>query len=39
MVELVRDAGVVRRVGDVFCTVDAWVVILVVVVMSGAAVV
>ena len=39
MVELGRAAGVVRGVGDVFWTVVASVVILVVVVMSGAAVV
>ena len=37
--ELVRAAGVVKGVGDVFWTVDAWVVILVIVVMGGAAVV
>ena len=34
-----RAAGVVRVEGDVFWTVDAWVTILVVVVMSGAEVV
>ena len=39
MVELVRAAGVVRGVGDVFWTVDAWVVIFVGVGMGGAAVV